>query len=267
MLRALVLLLVLANGVFFMWTQGHLSAWGLKPSEQGEPERLQQQIAPGSIRLLNIPRESSAPNMTDSAALQEAPGTAPTPTPATEAAAATAAPTPAPVAQPVPAVAAPSLVPEPTASTRSCWQASGFTPAQADTLRASLAMLGLPAESWQLREIRSPARWLVYMGRYDNTAQLERKRGELRELNFEARSVTTPGLAPGLSLGAYPTEAAARVALQNVSAKGIRTARVALEYAEAVSHTLRLPTASPAQRSAVAALGPALAGKTLQACN
>lgn len=286
MLRVLVLLLLLANGAFFLWSQGHLATWGLAPQDPREPQRLQQQIEPASVRLINAPRDSGASNAPD--------GDAQLPAESETSGVGTPAQTPpdaalAPPATPAPAVdasspatsAAPAGVPpvqtpvavsatEPAAlagQARACWQASGFTEAQADTLQASLALLGLPSGTWQLREQRSPARWLVYLGRYDNTAQLERKRAELQGLKMDARTVTTPGLAPGLSLGGYPTETAARQALQNAQRQGVRTARVALEYAESVSFTLRLPSALPAQRNAVAALGPALAGKTLQACN
>jgi hypothetical protein len=302
-LRILVLLLVLANGAFFLWSQGRLAAWGLVPQDQREPARLQQQIAPDAIRLIQAPTDQGAPVAPDSGlAPAESPDPSPDsvapeppPTPsatatARQAPALTEAPPAATPARPAPApaltaptrppVAAPVFdmpSPGPTRATpasaaageqtRACWQANGFTQAQAETLRASLSLLGLPAGTWQLREFRSPGRWLVYLGRYDNTAQMQRKMAELRALKIEARTVSSPGLAPGLSLGAYPTEAAAQQALQSAARKGVRTARVAQELAESVGYGLRLPSALPGERSAVAALGPALAGKTLQACN
>ena len=52
MLRLIVLLLLLANGAFFAWSQGLLLAWGLGPAQQAEPQRLQQQVRPDSIRVL-----------------------------------------------------------------------------------------------------------------------------------------------------------------------------------------------------------------------
>lgn len=52
MLRLIVLLLLLANGGFYAWSQGLLQAWGLGPAQQAEPQRLQQQIHPESLRLL-----------------------------------------------------------------------------------------------------------------------------------------------------------------------------------------------------------------------
>lgn len=52
MLRLVVLLLVLANAGYFAWSQGLLGAWGFAPAPTGEPQRLQQQIKPGALRLL-----------------------------------------------------------------------------------------------------------------------------------------------------------------------------------------------------------------------
>jgi hypothetical protein len=53
MLRLLVLLLVLANGGYFAWSQGMLLVWGYGPPQQSEPQRLSQQIRPENLRLLN----------------------------------------------------------------------------------------------------------------------------------------------------------------------------------------------------------------------
>ena len=52
MLRFLVLLLLLANGAYFAWSQGLLRAWGYAPAEESEPQHLAQQIKPEAIRLL-----------------------------------------------------------------------------------------------------------------------------------------------------------------------------------------------------------------------
>jgi hypothetical protein len=53
LLRALVLLLVLANLAFLAWTQGLLSPLARPPmSSEREPERLTQQVRPESITVL-----------------------------------------------------------------------------------------------------------------------------------------------------------------------------------------------------------------------
>ena len=54
MLRLFVLLLLLANGAYFLWSQGHLASFGLAPPQQSEPQRLLLQIKPEAIRLLNV---------------------------------------------------------------------------------------------------------------------------------------------------------------------------------------------------------------------
>jgi hypothetical protein len=53
MLRFHVLLLLLANGAYFAWSQGHLASLGWMPAAQSEPQRLQAQIKPEAIRLLS----------------------------------------------------------------------------------------------------------------------------------------------------------------------------------------------------------------------
>ena len=101
---------------------------------------------------------------------------------------------------------------------------------------------------------------------YDNAAQANRKKAELRELGVTFRDVGTPGLAPGLALGTYSSEAAAQQALQDVGKKGVRTARVAQEREETSAWNLRLPEVTDAQRATVTGLGSALVGKRLQRC-
>lgn len=52
MLRLFVLVLLLANAGFYAWSQGLLLAWGLGPSQQSEPQRLQQQVRPEAVQLI-----------------------------------------------------------------------------------------------------------------------------------------------------------------------------------------------------------------------
>jgi cell division protein FtsN len=52
MLRLIILLLLLANGGFYAWSQGLLLPWGVGPTQQAEPQRLQQQVHPESVRVL-----------------------------------------------------------------------------------------------------------------------------------------------------------------------------------------------------------------------
>lgn len=249
MLRVVIWLLVLANAGYFAWTQGYLGALGLKPVVQSEPERLRSQIKPEGLRLLNAPRPAEAPSNAT------APTAAPPSPPAPEAMAATT-------------VAAPEVPAKPQTDNTpatACWQAAIYSPAQADVLRTALQQLGLPDGAWRLNEVLSGGRWIVYMGRY-NDEQMARKKTELRDIKIEFREVTVPALGRGLALGTFSSEASAEQALQDLSKKGVRTARVAVERPEGTNFVLRLPAATAAQRAQVAGLGAALAGKTLQAC-
>jgi cell division protein FtsN len=52
MLRLLLLALILANGLYFAWTQGLLRAYGFAPAQQSEPQRLEQQVRPAALRVV-----------------------------------------------------------------------------------------------------------------------------------------------------------------------------------------------------------------------
>jgi hypothetical protein len=259
MLRWVVTLLLVANGVYYGWTHGHLAPLGFAPTEQREPERLEGQIQPEVLRLLNAPRPVEAPPQ--SAAANETPAPqavergAPAPTGAenNDVASPQEGPTPADPPSPPPVIAT------------ACWQAASFDEAEAGVLRRALPGLDLPKGSWRLEEARSGGRWVVYMGRY-NDELLERKKEELRELKIEFRTLTGPPLGNGLALGTFSTEEAAEQGLKNVTRKGVRSARVAQERDPSLSYTLRLPSITDDERAAVQSLGTALAGKTLRPC-
>jgi hypothetical protein len=52
-MRLLVLVLLLANGLYFAWSQGLMRAYGFAPAQQSEPHRLQNQINPSVLQLLS----------------------------------------------------------------------------------------------------------------------------------------------------------------------------------------------------------------------
>jgi len=238
MLRWTIALLALANLLYFGWTQGLL---GDPQQNQREPERLQAQVQPQVLRLMNGP---------DAAASAPARGPAVVAPPAASA----AEPSPLPIPAP----------PAPAGPATRCWVASGFNPAQAQTLRTAMESTGLPASAWRLDEVRLGGRWIIYMGPFSGE-QLTRKKVELRELKVDFREVNIAA-GPGLALGTFSTEEAAEQGLRDLGRKGVRTARVEPERGETTSFVLRLPSVTDAQRAEVAALGPALAGKALQAC-
>jgi len=151
------------------------------------------------------------------------------------------------------------------ASTPECLQAGLFNEQQTATLRASLDAT-LPPGSWQFESSVEPARWIVYMGKYNNPENLAKKRTELRQLGVPFRAVNNEALAPGLALASFPLEADAEKELARIAIKGVRTARVAQERAEARGQILKLTTVDGALRKQLEAFTAQLEGKPLQPC-
>lgn len=151
------------------------------------------------------------------------------------------------------------------AAGKTCLEAGLFDEAQASAL-AKVLDAALPGDSWHLEATQQPARWIVYMGKYDNAEALVKKRGELRALNVPIEPLRNPALEPGLSLGGFETQEAATNALNPLSQRGVRTARVVQERAEAKGLQLRVPQADEAMRAQLEGLRPLLAGKVLQTC-
>jgi cell division protein FtsN len=276
MLRLLVLALLLANAVFFAWSQGLLAAWGWAPANRTEPQRLAQQIHPERLRLLG--KDELAAGAAASTATASASASAST-TPASGAAAASAASAagsaPAAVASaPAPTPSAPTVSPtlaalgpaSTAAGPRLCLQAGLFDEPQAANLRRALEQAGLAQGSWQLDSGIEPARWIIYMGPYANADAVTRKQSELRYLAIRYEALRNSAMAPGLSLGAYGSQAEANAALAQLASRGVRTARVVMESPERRGHWLRLPAADNALRQSVEGLKAALVGRPLQPC-
>lgn len=237
MLRLAVIALLLANAGYYAYTQGWLRSAGLVTPEQAEPQRLQQQIRPETLKVLRAQGATNNPT--------------PPPAPAAAPAADNAASTPAPTA------AAPADAGE-------CLQAGVFDDKQAAALRTAAA--ALPAGSWSLEPTPITGRWMIYMGRFDDQDTLDKKRAELRarKVDFDRAGGT---LEPGLSLGRFSTEEAAQRGLTALNAQGVRTARVIQERQAATGFILKLPAVTDAQRQQwLATLRPAMAGKTLGSC-
>ncbi len=249
MLRVVVVLLVLANALFFAWERGYLGAQEGLSGHGREPERLAQQVRPQDIRLLNAPETQvdAAPAPVASSAV------------APEAAATTGA-----GVDPSPSAGAGTGASTPPAT--SCWIAGGFTAAQAQALEQALLTRPELRGRWQITETRTGGRWVVYMGPYDE-ALMARKKSELRNLKVDFREVTVPKIGRGLALGTLSSEESAAQALRDLGRRGVRSARVALERPEGLSHTLTLSDITEAQRAQVALLGAAMGGKRLQLCD
>lgn len=219
MLRLIILLLLLLNAGYYAWSHGLLQALGLAPIQQGEPQRLAQQLKPEALRPLSA----------DELRLAETPP--------------------------------PRVLVKPPV----CLQAGLFNEAQSVALRRTLGSQ-LPAGAWLLDDAMEPGRWIVYMGKYANAAELAKKRAQLASLELKFEPLTNPALGLGLSLGGFETQAAAQAALEVFSRRGVRTARVVQERAEVRGTLLRLPAADEALRARLDELKPVLAGLVLRPC-
>ena len=235
MLRLALIALLLANAVYYAWSQGLLKDLGYAPEEQAEPQRMDQQLRPETLQILRVnPGKPSSP----SSAAPNAPGG--TATAAADAASAGGA-----------------------AESAECLQAGVFDDRQAEALRTAAA--ALPAGSWVLDPTPVPGRWMVYMGRFEDLETLDRKRAELRARKVDHdRAGGT--LEFGLSLGRFSSKDAAERELASLGTRGVRTARVIQERPETPGFTLRLPAVTDALRPQLDVLRTAMAGKTLRTC-
>jgi hypothetical protein len=145
-----------------------------------------------------------------------------------------------------------------------CLQAGLFTDTEADSLKQVLA--AWPSGSWSMESTIEPPRWIVYMGKYTDPGSLDKKKSELRGLNVSFEPLANASLEPGISLGGYPTEAAAKQQLEALTQKGVRTAKVVQERPEARGQALKLAAVDDSLRAKLDDLKPALNGKALKPC-
>ena len=227
MLRLVVLALILANAGYYAYSHGLLAAYGLAPVAQAEPQRLTQQIKPGMLRILN---------------LQEA----------------TQLDSPTPPSQALANARNMTGVLE-------CLQVGMFNEEQIVVLRDKLVST-FPQNSWVIENALVPARWLVYMGKYNSDASVLNKKSELRGLGVSFEALNNPLLEPGLSLGSFKTQPEAEAELARIARKGVKTAKVMQERAEQRGQRLRLPAVDAALRGQLDAIKPQLAGKAWVAC-
>jgi hypothetical protein len=132
--------------------------------------------------------------------------------------------------------------PQPEARASQCVVAGPFDEKQATAWREALAG-ALTPDVWALEAVLQPARWIIYMGRYESADALAKKKAELKTINVSSESLRSPSLAPGLSLGGFDTQADASAALIALAQRGVRTARVLQEHAEVRGELLRLAQA------------------------
>ncbi len=232
MLRSLVLILLLLNLAFFSWTQGWLTTVvGVHPSQQHEPQRLTLQRHADQLEVIPpevmpsasaaaaalaqaIASAASAASEGDDgavlpAALPQTPGDAASDTNAAQASTAT----------PANAAAAPTV----------CLAAGPFGSVEMGIVTSNLQGI-VPRESWRTEDVTLDGLWFVYMGPYPDRELFNRKQAELKALGgITFREVRTPtSLANGFVLGRYEQAQDAQAALNQLKARGVRSARVVI---------------------------------------
>lgn len=255
MLRALVLVLILANVGFFAWREGWLGDSLSNPQAGREPYRMKAQVHPDRLLIVPPPATAASGAEIETASQSGDEGSASAASPASVASGASV-PTSA-----IPA--SPSLVSANASPV--CMEAGPFTQTEQRQLAPQLAQL--PGGSWSSQNVAVQGLWLVYMGPFGDQESYERKQVELRRirgLNFE--EVRSPAnLVMGLSLGRYNQESQAQAALETLRQRGIRTARVVTVRAAQDLTVVRVPQAGLAVQRVLAGLT-LPAGKGFGAC-
>jgi len=137
---------------------------------------------------------------------------------------------------------------------------------QVQALRAVLQPPAWPNTAWALEAAVQSERWLVYMGKYTNPAELEKKRVQLGDMKVAFETLSTAPWAPGLSLGVFDTQAKAAAALATLFQRGVRTAKVLQERPALQGLRLRLPALDEGLLAQLPTVRAALGGQALAAC-
>lgn len=219
MLRTLVIALLLANVLFWAWTQDPVRlALGLPRVDHREPERLARQVNEQAISVVvAASAASAASSRADSPAL---------PARSAEASAASGTATAAPLG---------------------CLITDVLTDAEVQAQQLGLLKVGYRTGDWIDMQRELPGRWLLYMGRFTDREQLNRKEEELRRLRLAFTPYKgLPEYTPGLSLGEFGSADEAQLRLSQLQDRGVRTARVLPLTVGTTEHRLRLEQAGPA---------------------
>ncbi|HEY2336992.1 MAG TPA: hypothetical protein VGI18_06475 [Burkholderiales bacterium] len=209
-MRALALLLVLANLAVFAWWRY------LSPTDAGlDRQPLSRQIEPDKLKI--VPAAELA-----RLAAKKATATAPATPPAT----APAAPAPVPTAATPPAQAA--AVPKPASlAPLACLEWGSFTLTDAPKMEKALEPLALGSRLAQ-RRTEELAGWWVFMPPQGSRQAAFKKAAELKKLGLDEFFIVGDE-GPyrwALSLGVFRNEDAAQARLATLRTQGVRSARV-----------------------------------------
>ncbi|RYX94104.1 MAG: SPOR domain-containing protein [Comamonadaceae bacterium] len=146
-----------------------------------------------------------------------------------------------------------------------CLQAGLYDDRQSVTIRQALES-ALPVGSWSLESAIEPARWIIYMGKFPTAEALNKKKSELRALKISFDAPLNPAMEPGLSLGNFENQASANQELSALVQRGVRTARVLQDRAEARGQMVKFAAVDDVLRPKLDELKTVLANKPLRAC-
>ncbi len=254
-MRTLLLALLLANLVFFAWSQGWMASAGLGPVTQREPQRLALQIHPEQVRVTPAPVAPAS-----AASASSAPASAPS---------ASSAPANAPAA-PASAPSAPAAQSTASATAATvCRQIGPFGAMETAALaqaQAALTKAGLKA---QTHTAPVPAQWMVLLGPFPSQDAMRAALDQISQqgkVKVFAPVTDRPRYEPGISLGVFSNEAAAQAQLQIVTKQGVQGANVVQRNAGLNRTVLRLPALTPQQVKALASVSGQLGGQIVKTC-
>jgi hypothetical protein len=257
MLRVIVLLLIVMNGLFFAWGEGAMPGFGPRPAEIGrEPQRWTRQLRPDAVQLMSGNGPASAATAPEaSAAVSGLPEAAASVSPSkSEALLASAA------AVPPEALAAAS-------GPLACLEAGPFGAMEIASVEKALGSVA-KSDAWTIKPINSAGVWLVYLGTFNAPDALDQKKAALRRASVRFEEVRSPSdLAPGLSLGRFSDAGRAQERANELSAQGVSGVRVVSAAAPRTLYTVRLPQVSGDLQNSVLRLnGDPLMGKNFVPC-
>jgi hypothetical protein len=236
--RLIFFALLLANVAFFAWRQN------AGPAAGHEPQRLQQEIEPGKIKLI-LPEKPPAPPAETKPQEPKAPEPKTPEAMVPEAKAAESKPEPAPkttVQAKSADVHAPLL----------CKSFSGLTPESAKAAQTAINS-SAPNTRVALITSRDSTSYWVHIPPQPNKAGAEKKVGELKQLGIEDSFIINDD-SPNkwaVSLGLFKSREMADNFLQKLSKQGVRSAKI--EVRDKGAEKIRLEVSAPADALGVLA--------------
>jgi hypothetical protein len=235
MLRALVVLLLLANLAFWAWSIGALQAFGLVPASERDPQRLAQQIQPEAVRVVPAAAALASLNAASAASAPGGKGIA----------------------------ARGALV---------CLEAGPFTAARVEAAERALVAAAVPEGSWIRIDQDVSAQYAVVLGPFADRDAAKKASDELRRLELPFETLDLPADSagakpqPGLALGHYDGRSAADAALAIFSQRGVHSARSAVLRPAGSESRLRADNATPALADRLRALSDPALGAGFAPC-